>query len=86
MNTNICIHTTILIIMSTNTRMETQHTLMITLMHMITNTPMNINTNMTTVVHRISMTMITRMHTARMIMIIPGTRRMSILMIIRQAF
>jgi hypothetical protein len=70
--------------MSTNTHMETQHTLMIIFMNMLMNTHMNINTNMITPVHRMSMTMLTLMNTDRMIMIIPVTKQKNIHMIIKQ--
>jgi hypothetical protein len=69
--------------MSTNTLTETQPTLMNTLMNMLTDIHMNINTNMITPVHRMSMTMITLMNTDRMIMIIPGTRQKNIHTIIK---
>ncbi|PQP32678.1 hypothetical protein C6A36_03215 [Desulfobacteraceae bacterium SEEP-SAG10] len=64
--------------------METQPTLMNTLMNMLTDIHMNINTNMITPVHRMSMTMITLINTDRMIMIIPGTRQKNIHTIIKR--
>jgi len=60
--------------MSTNILTETQHTLMNTLMNILTDTPMNTHTNMITPVHHMSITMITLMNRDRMILIILGTR------------
>ena len=70
--------------MSMNTFTETQHTLMNTLMNILTDIHMNTLTNMITPVHRMSMTMITLMSTERMIMIIPGTKQKNIHTTIKQ--
>jgi hypothetical protein len=70
--------------MSMNTLTETQHTLMNTLMNILTGMHMNTLTNMITPVHRMSMTMITLRNTDCMIMIIPGTKQKNIHTIIKQ--